>query len=666
MYKQPADKTLEKVVSYVTDNHHTREIRPKPAVARSWQRCLESHGLQPEQGTPSRVLSEKELASVTDDCAGFFHIASRGVTSLQHKMWPSGYAILLADSNGATLAAGIPNGFDDNVGKHLITGACWSEKQAGTNGIGTCLLERQAITVHRQEHFLSNNSLLSCSAAPIFSPLGDLLGCLNATTTTAEGNQQQQLLSLQLVISQSLSIEDEYLRSVNPDSFIVTVHLADQAAYANHPVLLAVNERGRIVGANRVAFSLSRGFPTLSDQLLGLQLEQLCGESIDSLLNKTAGGRQTITLVLDNLGEVFIGMQLPHYPQQTLSVSKPKIRREAQAKRRHPSLSELCVDDPRLRDCASMLKKVMNQDIAILLRGETGTGKEAFAHAIHHASNRRNGPFVALNCAAIPESLIESELFGYRSGSFTGASKTGMKGKLQQANGGTLFLDEIGDMPLELQTRLLRVLAEREIQALGSDETIRLDLQLVSATHQDLMQLVTENKFRMDLFYRLNGVTLELPALRERTDIEQLSENLLRQESDQTPLQGAYVSVSALNSLKHYRWPGNIRQLINVLRLARVTAEGQQISLHHLPQEIRTAKAQIVVNNTPHSHALEKPGIPEKLRVSRDKHEAEQLLQQLRQHKWNISRTAKNLGLSRSSIYRKMKKFQITNPHEYM
>ncbi|MCL4150437.1 UNVERIFIED_CONTAM: hypothetical protein GTU68_015891, partial [Idotea baltica] len=224
----------------------------------------------------------------------------------------------------------------------------------------------------------------------------------------------------------------------------------------------------------------------------------------------------------------------------------------------------------------------MNKDIAILLTGETGTGKEAFAHAIHHESNRHKAPFIALNCAAIPESLIESELFGYSSGSFTGAHKTGRKGKLQQAAGGTLFLDEIGDMPLELQTRLLRVLAEREIQALGSDETVPLDIQLISATHQNLMLLVDENRFRLDLYYRLNGITLELPALRDRSDLKVLTETLLRHESGNKATVPA-VNKSAFNALQRYHWPGNIRELINILRLANATADGSCISLQHLP-----------------------------------------------------------------------------------
>lgn len=665
MYKHSVDKALEKVVSYVTDNHKKREIRPIPAVARSWQRCLESHGLQPEQGAPSKVLSETELTSVTDGCAGFFNIASRGVTSLQHKMWPSGYAILLADSHGATLAAGVPNGFDHNVGKHLVTGACWSEKQAGTNGIGTCLLERQAITVHRQEHFLSNNSLLSCSAAPIFSPLGELLGCLNATTTTSDGSKQQQRLSLQLVISQSLSIEDEYLRSINHDSFLITLHFPLDSPYSSHPALLAVNDLGRIVGANRVAFSLSRQMTSLSGGLLGLQLDQLCGESVDSLDRKTAGGRHTTMLALNGFSAITIEMQCPKDPTQQSAAITPRRVRETKIRRRHPTLSELCADDPKLHNSENLLKKVINQDIAILLRGETGTGKEAFAHAIHDASNRCNGPFIALNCAAIPESLIESELFGYRSGSFTGASKTGMKGKLQLATGGTLFLDEIGDMPLELQTRLLRVLAEREIQALGSDETTALDIQLISATHQDLLQLVDDNKFRMDLFYRLNGVTLELPALRERSDLQQLVETLLYKAfNKKTSVPN--ISINALDSLRQYSWPGNIRQLINVLRLASATADGLHISLHHLPEEVRHSQTLKPINIEAQPHPEEQPIAAVKLNVIRDKHEAQQLLLQLRLYKWNISRTAKNLGLSRSSIYRKMKKFNITNPHEYM
>nr|WP_243667178.1 sigma 54-interacting transcriptional regulator [Pseudomonas brassicae] len=256
----------------------------------------------------------------------------------------------------------------------------------------------------------------------------------------------------------------------------------------------------------------------------------------------------------------------------------------------------------------------------ILITGETGTGKEAFARAIHQASARHAAPFVALNCAAIPESLIESELFGYRGGSFTGADKKGMKGKLELAAGGTLFLDEIGDMPAHLQTRLLRVLAEREIFPIGAQAPVALDVQVISATHQDLHGMIDQKRFRQDLYYRLGGMNLALPALRDRSDRAELIERLLAAQGA-----GLRLTEQARECLYAQAWPGNIRQLLNTLRYAAALAEDGWIDVDCLPMEL------LQVSRS------------EPLRIDRQD-PASELLEVLRRHRWNISAVAGELG----------------------
>ena len=263
--------------------------------------------------------------------------------------------------------------------------------------------------------------------------------------------------------------------------------------------------------------------------LLGINVEQFIGLSLDSLLSKTNGGNNAVNVQLPLLSEnVEITLKVPKSKALPLVQAEPKVHSKTFTK--HPPINELNGEDASMQQLVRRALLVADKDIPIMITGETGTGKEAFARAIHESSPRADKPFVALNCAAIPETLIESELFGYLGGSFTGAHKKGMKGKLEQANGGTLFLDEIGDMPVQLQTRLLRVLAERETMPLGGIEPIALDLQVISATHQDLKTLIELKEFREDFYYRLNGMVLKLPALRERSDKSFIIDNILERE----------------------------------------------------------------------------------------------------------------------------------------
>jgi transcriptional regulator of acetoin/glycerol metabolism len=292
-------------------------------------------------------------------------------------------------------------------------------------------------------------------------------------------------------------------------------------------------------------------------------------------------------------------------------------------------------------------ERVMNRDINILLLGETGTGKDTFARAIHRASNRHAAPFVAMSCAAIPEQLIESELFGYETGAFTGARPGGMRGKAVAAHGGTLFLDEIGDMPLSIQARLLRLLEEKEIVPLGSSTPTPVDIKVISATHRDLEAMVARGEFRMDLYYRLNGLSLTMPALRQRSDRQDLIETLCAEESE-----GASISITpaAMQALIEHDWPGNIRELRNTLRTALAFAEAGRIEVHHLPHMIgRTMPAHGPV--PPQPLAEEDP-------------ERERIVAALERHHWRIAATASSLGISRNTLYRKLHRYGLMNePH---
>jgi transcriptional regulator of acetoin/glycerol metabolism len=302
-------------------------------------------------------------------------------------------------------------------------------------------------------------------------------------------------------------------------------------------------------------------------------------------------------------------------------------------------------------------RQLFAKQVPILLQGATGTGKEAFAKALHHSGLWFDKAFVTVNCAAIPESLIESELFGYTRGAFTGAVKEGRVGKILQSNGGTLFLDEIGDMPLMLQTRLLRVIEEREVVPLGSDQAIPVILHVISATHRDIRRMIQDGEFREDLYYRLNGITLHLPLLRDRGDKADLIRTLLREEnSDQESIE---IAEDAFQKLLDYSWPGNIRQLRNALRTASALCRDGIIRLSNLPQEIlhtetrASAPASVAGPLEAAAAAINLPSA-----ALRDA-ECAALLRELERMHWNISRTAQALGISRNTLYRKIHKHNI-------
>jgi len=321
--------------------------------------------------------------------------------------------------------------------------------------------------------------------------------------------------------------------------------------------------------------------------------------------------------------------------------------------------------DPRLVQRLETARRVIARQTPVLLCGETGSGKEVFARAIHESSPHAGGAFVAVNCASLPETLIESELFGYRAGAFTGAQRTGRRGKILQADGGTLFLDEIADMPLDLQARLLRVLDERQVTPLGTEETHAVDFQLVSASHRHLPTLVREGKFREDLYYRLAGIELMLPPLRERSDRRDLIHAVLLAEGGPE----ARLTPDAERLLLDHPWPGNVRQLRHVLRTAAALADGEAITREHLPSLVSpsappapapvSAPAQLVSAVPP---PQPEPELPVKLNPIQA-NERQVLLQLLEHHRWNVSNVAKALDVSRNTLYRKLHKLHIEVSH---
>lgn len=313
------------------------------------------------------------------------------------------------------------------------------------------------------------------------------------------------------------------------------------------------------------------------------------------------------------------------------------------------SFDNIIGESPSMKQVKAISNRVARTDSNVLITGESGTGKELFAHSIHNASPRSHGPFIKINCAAIPAELLESELFGYEEGAFTGARKAGKKGRFELADGGTILLDEIGDMPLSMQVKLLRVLQEKEVERLGGTQTRKVNIRIIASTNKDLEKMISEKKFREDLFYRLNVMTIKLPPLRERkADIERLANELRKNISKRLGVYAEGISSDALKLMQGYSWPGNIRELENVIeRAINLLDSDLIIRPNHLPQRI--------LDNKSKSSYRENSSLKEIV----DEVERDVILQCLKKTGWNKNKSAKLLGISRLGLYKKIEKYSL-------
>ena len=504
--------------------------------------------------------------------------------------------VLLTDASGTIIES---LGDDDFLVKAqkvaLAPGVTWSEEHKGTNAIGTALIEELPTVVHGQDHFLDVNRFLTCSAAPIFDPNGVAIGVLDVTGDYRSYHRH----TMGLVRMSAQMIENHLFNSSFQDAIIVQFHQRSEFLGSVVEGAAAFSPAGKFLAANRAAMvqfgmSINALKSHTFSSLFGMPLSALIDHyrtcnPIPLILCLHNGNQVTARASLGSVGRgrIFDSVGLVKNNSEVTSTSQPgnvhKQNSTCQKSHHLSSLKYLNTGDPQVAKIIQKVGKVIDRDIPILILGETGTGKEILAQAIHNDSPRHDKPFVAVNCASIPETLIESELFGYEDGAFTGAKKKGSQGRILQANGGTLFLDEIGDMPISLQARLLRVLQERVVTPLGSQKSIPVNLQVICATHRNLRDQIVTGHFREDLYYRLHGLVVRIPALRERTDLQKIIQRILENESHNPRIR---VSAEVMKAFTTHGWPGNIRQLTNILRTASVmTDEHETIEWEHLPDD---------------------------------------------------------------------------------
>ncbi|MFT5644392.1 MAG: transcriptional regulator of acetoin/glycerol metabolism [Janthinobacterium sp.] len=622
-------------------------------------------------------LGKGDLALLLEQNRMLYSHAAPVMETLYEQIINTHNMVILTDINGLIIHTLGDADFLEKADRvALAPGVAWSEESKGTNAIGTAIAEKAPALVHAGQHYLEANGFLTCSAAPIFDVMGKVIGVLDVT-----GDQHNfHRHTMALVRMSAQMIENQLFAASFQDAVKLSFHSRPEFLGTLMEGIACFTPGGRFLSAS------SSGLFQLGLSMSALQahtFSSLFGLPISALLDhyRTAAPG-LLSLCLHNGVRVYarcadlrpVRTSFQHaisdggalaegatHVDARVSGSQPReatgqktpqpgLPREQQ-KIRLSSLRYLNTGDEQVATLIDKLRKVIGRDISILITGETGTGKELLAQAIHNDSPRKDGPFVAVNCASIPETLIESELFGYEEGAFTGARKKGSIGKILQANGGSLFLDEIGDMPLNLQARLLRVLQERMVTPLGSTKSIPVNVALTCATNRNLREMIARNEFRDDLYYRLNGLVVRLPPLRQRTDLDVVIDKLLAAEGN-----GVHYTIAPdiRQLFRQHTWPGNFRQLTNLLRTAIVMADhDHEIRLEHLPDDFLEDIA------APRSAIIDKlAGIDSALAIGEhstlEDVELSVIHKSLATHGGNVSATARALGVSRNTIYRKL------------
>ncbi|MFR0713814.1 sigma-54-dependent Fis family transcriptional regulator [Enterobacterales bacterium BD_CKDN230030183-1A_HGKHYDSX7] len=594
----------------------------------SWRRSL-GHGLDCLQGEQlgTTLAQRHDLRQLLEQNRLLVDAVTPELDYLVARQGKAGI-VILGDAQANLLAIEGQTQVLDREGlRDLHPGSCWSESLRGTNAIGTAVVEGRPTLIDCGEHYLDRLSPFSCTSVPLRDPSGQVIGVLDITREGALAQPQDSLSMLMLAAG---NIESRMFGLCYPEHLVLAFHSRPQYLNSAWHGLLALTLDGEVLAGNDNACQLLQ---IARQDLLGRRSSDLLGERSPAFIARLwQGGTSSVHTAR---GEFFFrALQLPRHSQiPGAAVAKPAPSAKS------PALDALAGGDARLARSLRMARQGLGNGLPVLLLGETGTGKEVVARALHQASQRADKAFVAVNCAAIPEGLIESELFGYRDGAFTGSRRGGMVGRLMQAHGGTLFLDEIGDMPLALQARLLRVLQERRVAPLGAGEEQDIDVALICATHRDLKRLVNEQHFREDLYYRVNGVSLRLPALREREDLVAIVQGVLeRFGAGSVTLDPALAAL-----LEGFDWPGNIRQLEMVVRTALAMREEDEpvLTLDHLTDCLLD---ELTCGSSPSGSLKD--------------NELEMIRSALARHQGNVTAAAEALGISRATLYRKLKQLR--------
>ncbi len=636
------DISLQTVKQIWKDLHANPDLRQRlrPEILQSWERCY-VYGVPRYMKKIPYVLTDSELQQAREKSRYMIEIAVPIMEHLSEFVKGTGFTVGLTDANCVSLKImGDRSALELAERANVVEGTIWSEDKVGTNAIALSVSLRKPISIYAYEHFSLYTIAASSSAAPIIDN-GRVIGsiCMSASFEKVTHH------TLGMVVAAAAHIESIMaLNRLWKYQQAMTDSMSDG--------VLMVDVNGNITYINNKCLSI-----------LGLNSENVIGTSIHTLFgdnprNKrfldiiTQGRAVTDEYLLLHCGKKNISCQLTCTPLHELGCML--IIRESEQLNRivgkwighnaKMSFDDIVGKDIRFREVIDIAKAISHSDSSVLLMGESGTGKDMIAQAIHNESPRRNQSFVAINCAALPRELIASELFGYDEGAFTGAKKGGNVGKFELANHGTLFLDEIGDVPMDSQVSLLRVLEEKAVIRLGGHQLIPINVRIIAATNKNLEEEVARGRFRQDLYYRLGVIRLMIPPLRERrNDIPLLVDYFLRTICKRFGKPLMRMTPAAIDYLMNYDWPGNIRELQNVLEGAVQLTPGTIIESDFFERHLNPITPQLLTDN----------------RINHSIEYVDKIRNLLLENKYNISKTAKELGISRQRLYRLMQKYNI-------
>ena len=601
----------------------------EPVVSR-WKR-VEALGVRPEQSNEPAVVSEAQLRERRRRVAPLLEAAVPLMENAVKDFSNCHYSLLLADTDGVIIER-LGGGEFDRIARasDLVRGAWWGESVRGTNAIGTALVESTSVAVEGCAHWERRNHCLSCYATPIYGPRRALMGVLDATSfcEAASGFVGLAVSSLASNIEHRLAIQ-AYEAQGGLAALTHTLLHVPRPAFVVEPggVVRASNASGRAWLESRPNHDL------LVEDLWQAVLQ-------DRSRVDCSDARLQLDPIASREGAIFAAMVLVEAPAHH-PLPRPSPMSGA--------FDRLAGSDPKLVQAKQRGEKFAQTNLPVLLLAETGTGKELMARAVHDSSPRRDGPFVALNCGALSETLLESELFGHGPGAFTGAHPNGAPGKLEASEGGTLFLDEVAEMPPRLQALLLRVLEDGTFHRVGEVTTRHADFRLVAATCRDLGDLVAEGTFRKDLYFRIRGACLGLPPMRERDDRLEVARAVMQTIVGSAPVPA--FSDSAIRYIETHDWPGNVRELKSALAHA-YALDMSVISAEHMPAAPTSVPAAPMGAKPRPAPANESVGPAPSLRDS----EAHALDLALASCNGNLSTAARQLGVARSTLYRMMRR----------
>lgn len=612
----------------------------------SWNRCLQN-SLNPNN-LEIKKINSYELNKIKQAKADLLSTAIPVMRKLFEFIRGSGSVVVLTDENGIALDSFGDPEFESEI---LVAkpGTSWNETQLGTNGAGTALELRRPIQIYGSEHFYRENHIFSCSASPIHDPVGKIIGCIDISSRKANIHKH----TLGMVVAASYSIEQQLLlkqtykeKRLQYEKQKAIIELVNQG-------LFAIDGDYKITAINKQA---EKEMHLVREDVLNKDIRQIVTDGIafhtltrmrENLFDKETilkvgnimvGCNLNIGILKDN--GVFLGAVFTYKTKARINTVVNKVT----GSKAYFNFSDLIGKSKEMQSCIELAKISAQSRSNVLLIGESGTGKELFAQAIHNYSTRNKDPFIAINCGALPRELVQSELFGYEEGAFTGSKKEGHTGKFELADGGTIFLDEIGDMPLEAQVNLLRVLETREVVRVGGKYPKLVDVKVIAATNRDLPSAVADKTFREDLYYRLNVMTVNIPALRERiSDIPLLVQHFINKLSKQLGKDIRGYSDKFIEQLQSYKWQGNVRELENIIERAVNVCTKEELTIQELPYSLLLNKE---------TQECKRISILEET-------EQQIILSALKENEWNIRQTAIKLGLARSTLYQKMKRYNL-------